>query len=417
MNNKLNEYLKNYLPPKIDLEHNKNKLRRALLNSDMFEMWKWYYKFGLKEITITVTFSILLITILFYSWKNNEDKLNERINWIDKSYAGFLAPNSNNYSDSKLRIYGIDNEYLDLKIEKTINHKENKYSILIKDFNSNELLDKIIIKNEKVYRMKNPKLQILNTAYNNMKLIIEITEDFINCDELNKDSIYIHLKNSFGNHSDSMKETGLLVYNKTNVLENELDIENSELHSMKVSRQLNFDEYLKDNPINLLKELKESSNITLNENYYDKLTGQNFYMIQIVDSTNYSTKLKLNSGKALIDSLKKTYLKDSINFFSYHYNTFENNKLPDTSGYTIPAKVKTILINQQTNKIEGVNYSIRNDKKSTLLSSVRFTTQKLAQLDKKIFDPALSGLEYFGSTKKVEKTIIKRNKHYDPTID
>jgi hypothetical protein len=412
--NDFEKKLTEFEPPNIKFEHNKNKLRRALLNSDLYGKQSWIKKLSFREISITTAFSVFLLALFSYSIFDKSNSNNDNIlSKVKENYAGFLTSNKTNYFDSNLKIYGTENEEFDLKVEKWVNMKENKYCIVLKDNSGNEILDKIIIKDEKIYRMKNPKLQALNTMNSHQMIILEIADELLKSTGFNSDSISISLDSNINGKINMFSKTGLLMYSSDISALNEIYINRPEINSMKISNRINFDEYLKDNPLDLLKELSSKSEITVSENYYDKLLGKTIHIVQIeeaiLDTLEQELTLRIDDSLSKFVSLLYNEPKDNHRRYAYYSMDLSDTLIfIDSTKEYVPRSIKKILIDANTGSIEGVDYTYRNIQKSIKLSSSRFTNHSILIEENSKFDPTIDDLEYFGNTNKIKKTYIKK---------
>ncbi|MBU0472989.1 MAG: hypothetical protein KKF62_02370 [Bacteroidetes bacterium] len=412
--NDLEKILTEFEPPNIKFEHNKNKLRRALLNSDLYGKQSWLRNLSPREISIASAFSIFIFVLIsYYIFNQNNSNLDNILSKTKENYAGFLTSNKTNYFDSDLKIYGTENEEFDLKVEKWVNLKENKYCIVLKDNYSNEILDKIIIRDKKIYRMKNPKLQALNTVNSHQMIIFEIADELLNSTEFNADSISVSIDSKMKDKINMFSKTGLLVYNSGLSPFNETYINRPEINSMKISNRLNLDEYLMDNPLDLLKELASKSKITVSENYFDELLGKKVFIVQIeesiLDTLEQGLTLKIDDSLSRFDSLLTNELKESHRRYVYYSMNLSDTLVSiDSTKASVPKSVKKILIDPETGSIEGVDYIYQNIRKNIKLSSSRFTNHLLVTKEDSKFDPIIDDLEYFGNTNKIKNTFIKK---------
>jgi len=225
----LQKKLENFNAPKIKIEHHKNQLRRELLNSDQFHKKGFINKFQTKELVLASGFSVLLVAFLLFQYiKTNPSKSDDLIRLVENNYAGIIASDKTNFYDSELRLFGNNNEKIDLKVEKWINHKRNKFSVILKDITNDEILDKLIIDEEKIYRMKDPKIEALNTRHDTHMLIVELADDLINNSEFLSDSVHLQVDAQIRDQVHSMKHNGVIVFNKSNLSTNEMGITNDD---------------------------------------------------------------------------------------------------------------------------------------------------------------------------------------------
>ena len=421
--NDLEKKLENYNPPKVTIDHSKNRLRRELLNSESFGNSNLFSRFQTKELVITSAFSFLVISYIFISIFNNKiNQSKELLDLVSSNYAGIIASDKTSYYDSNLRLFGKNDEQIDLKVDKWINHKLNKYSIFLRDAKTDQILDKLIVKGEKIYRMKNPLLQALNTQHDTHMLIFELADDLINSTEFMSDSIHLQVDANIGDQVNSYHKNGLLVYNTQSKNENEVGQNQNDLNTMQISTQVNLDEYLTDNPIDLLNELQDCSNLTYTAEFYDELSGKTLSLLRIensaFDTAGSGLTIRINDQKSLLDSLMSVDQYESLKVFSYFsMNIDDTFSFADSMLTDIPKTVKEVLVDNETGEIEGVNYQFVQLGKIENLSSLRFTQFTRHELNDELFDPVLHDLEYIGSTRKVKKAVIKKFSFDSTEID
>lgn len=285
---------------------------------------------------------------------------------MQANYAGFSIPDKLNIFNSDLKIFGTENEEIDLGINRIIDFQKNNYRVILLNKDQNEVLDELIIKKDLVYRTVNPKIKIENSTFIKVFTNNDITDNSSN--DSNKSHFEIFDMPNIEKH-----DFKYFVYSNSSTSEVEGEIK----QKIKIPKETNLDEYMKTNPIDIIKNIKNKKNRIVKIKYNDDSEKNFVIMESISELSDLDVKIMLktfsdsnhkdNNNRTIQDSLVESIQKQLLS----------NNKIE---------KVETIKVNPHSGEIVQINFSINKNGERKPLSEITFKKFKHTEKENSLFD-------------------------------
>lgn len=350
----------------IDNEH-KEGLRRELLNSNKFgKQPGWLTK---NKMIFAVSLSIAVLLIIFNpGFEEKQISAAEIVDKVKENYAGFNIADQLNIVNSDLKIYGLDNEEIELNVVRKINFSKSQQRLTLLMNTSNEVLDDYIIANNDIYRTSNPKIEFnFNLPEDELSKVVTSFNYSYSTDTTSTTKVFI---------KDIQNCESYIIY-KSNSFNTELGTVQE--HKFKVDSEVSIEKYLRDNPVKIANDLKHDKIKMLRVN-----KENNLVVIELekdIEPKEYKLFLK---GFEREDDGKG---KVSSNKFLFEFNHLDIDSLVKAEIETKNvSKLQSITINSESGDIIHVKYQINRDGEIRQLSEQSFTTIKEKEYTGNEFD-------------------------------
>ncbi len=350
-NKKIEEILK-YSKPKIEIDKDhKEGLRRELLNSKKFGTQRDWLTKNKMIFALSLSIAILLI-ILNPGFEEKQISAAELLDKVKANYADFNIADQLSIVNSSLKIYGLEDEKIELDIVRKINFRKGEQRLTLLMKSSNEILDDYIITNNKMYRTNDPKIDFqLNVPREELSKVVNSFNYSYGTDSTANTKVLIKQIENCDSY---------IVY-KSNYVSSEVGT--TQEHKLKIDGEVNIDQYLRDNPVHIAGDLNHEKIKILKVDNDDDLV-----VIQL------EKEIEPKEYKLFLKGFKNnTHHEDSAANFLFEFNHINIDSLVKTEiGTRNVKKVQSVTVNAESGEILHVKYQINRNGEMTRLSEQSF---------------------------------------------
>lgn len=382
------------LPDKINDEH-KRKLRRELLNSSHFNR---SYFFGIPVIRFAASAAavLLLAAVVTFVFLNDTISSGELLNKLNMTYAGFEVPGKMSYLQSDLKIFGKEDETLNLKVDKWIDHSKKYYRVIVAEIRGGNIVDERIYRGDELFGMNNPSLRAFNTRnarrfvlYDAQSEISDSPKDI----QVFKEKTIDGLDSIKINLTEKKLDYGVIVFSRPPLQYAEVNPRQNKPFRFKVHKEVDLNEYYTLNPVDIIDKMESAERVEVEGVETDSETGKEFVIIKsFIPVSEREVKNVMVFMTKEIDSLEGELMwnskSDSQSLMNFEVKLIDSAKLTRIGdGGESYTKIKTIRVDAETGDIRKVTIALDGKEEQTLLSETVFTKHILTKSDSSLFDP------------------------------
>ncbi|MGD8781326.1 MAG: hypothetical protein PVH88_20475 [Ignavibacteria bacterium] len=376
MDNKKIEDLLKSSKPKVEIDNrHKEGLRRDLLNSNKFGKQPGVI-FTKNKVILALSLAIAIIIVISNpGFEEKEISAAELVDKVKANYAGFNIADQLNIVNSDLKIYGVNNEEIELDVTRKINFFKDQQRLTLLIKSTCEVLDDYIITGKNLYRTKEPKIDFqFNVPGDDISSIVTS----FNC----------------AYSTDSASSTGVIVERIENCdsyiiyksKSNNPELGSNKEYKLKVDEEVDIVQYLRDNPVNIAGTLTPGNIKKINVNHDNDLVT--IEVEKDIKPKEYKIYIKdLATGTENQEDSSMSF------FFEINHANVDSLVSAEIEQKNV-TKIQTVTVVSETGEIVHVKYEISRKGEVKKLSEQSFNEIKQSSKSASEFDINKNGFEY-----------------------